>query len=572
MMQLRKYTRWAFAALFVVALAASCKRIETEPRDWIKDDLVWDEVDRNATLAGWFLNDVYNYIPTGFNRIGGDFLDAASGDAVPSRNNTAIENYTNGRINVLNNPDPYWSNSYFGIRRANIFLANIDRVPAAANTILWWKAEARFIRALLYFEMLKRYGGIPLIGDTVFALNDDLQLPRNTFAECVDYIASECDAIKTDLRDENNLSDYGDGAWGRVARGAPIALKCRLFLYAASPLFNGGSITSDPAKRALMGYPNNDPSRWQKVIDAATELNALGYYQLNSSFTGLFTTKKNREVILAKQQPNNSTIEAQNAPVGYRPNNVGSEGRTSPTQQLVDAFLMNNGKMINEAGSTYNPDSPYARRDARLAATVFFNGMRWLSRNVQTYEGGLDKPNNPTTTRVQTKTGYYLKKYMADFSNNTVYSNQSHNFIIFRYAEILLNTAEAMNELGRTEDAVTRIAEIRKRAGIAAGADSRYGIKASITQDEMRELIRNERRIELAFEEHRFWDIRRWKIASTVLNQPAQGMRITLGNGNVLGFERFNAAPSTFQDRLYLMPLPYDETIKNLALIQNEGW
>ncbi|MGV3766965.1 MAG: RagB/SusD family nutrient uptake outer membrane protein [Chitinophagaceae bacterium] len=572
MMQIRKYTRWALAAMLVVALAASCKRVETEPRDWIKDDLVWDEMDQNAALAGWFLNDVYNYIPTGFNRIGGDFLDAASGDAVPSRNNTSIENYTNGRISVLNNPDPYWSNSYFGIRRANIFLANIDRVPAAANLIVWWKAEARFIRALLYFEMLKRYGGIPLIGDTVFSLNDDLQIPRNTFAECVDYIASECDAIKTDLRNENSGADYGEGVWGRIPRGAPLALKCRLFLYAASPLFNGGGIASDPTKRALMGYPDNDPTRWQKVIDAANELNALGYYSLNASFAGLFTTKRPREVILAKQQPNNFTIEAQNAPVGFRPNNVGSEGRTSPTQQLVDAFLMNNGKMINEAGSTYNPDSPYARRDARLAATVFFNGMRWLSRNVQTYEGGLDKPNNPTTTRVQTKTGYYLKKYMADFSNNTVYSNQSHNFILFRYAEILLNMAEAMNELGRTEDAVTRIIEIRKRAGIAAGSDSRYGIKAAITQDEMRELIRNERRIELAFEEHRFWDIRRWKIASTVLNQPAQGMRITLGNGNVLSYERFNAVPSAFQDRLYLMPLPYDETIKNLALIQNEGW
>src|SRR5688572_25030465 len=173
----------------------SCKKVETEPKDWFGEALVFDTLDRLGTVAAFNLNDLYNYIPTGFNRISNDFLDAATGDAIPSRNNTLIEYYTNRRISVLNNPDPYWGNSYYGIRRANIFLKNINSVPivqtadsnAAKLTRQYWRAEARFIRTLLYFELLKRYGGVPLVGDNIFTLQDDLQIPRNSFEQVVNY-------------------------------------------------------------------------------------------------------------------------------------------------------------------------------------------------------------------------------------------------------------------------------------------------------------------------------------------------------------------------------------------------
>lgn len=561
-MNKRKYISALFLATALTF--SSCERVETEPRDWILDTLVWDEQDRNATVAVFFLNNIYSYIPNGFNRIDSDFLEAGTDDAIPSRANRIAQYYTNGLISVVNNPDPYWGTSYAGIRRVNIFLNNIDKVPAAATSITIWKAEARYIRALLYFELLKRYGGVPLIGDKVFSLSDNLSLPRNTYEECVNYIIAECDAVKGILTPE----PISDSNWGRIPRGAAIALKSRLLLYAASPLFNGGGTSTNATLKALMGYPTYDATRWQKALDAANELIALNYYTLQSSFSGVFTTKKNTEIILAKQVGNNTSIESNNAPIGYG-SPAASAGLTSPTQNLVDAFPMSNGLDINDPLSGYAPQSPYLNRDPRLALTVFFNGQTWLRRSVETFDGGLDKPGG---IAVQTRTGYYLRKFMADFSNNTTYTNQSHNFPLFRFAEIVLNAAEALNELGQTEEAVKKVIDIRKRAGIKAGTDNRYGIKAAITQSELRSIIQNERRIELAFEEHRFWDIRRWKIAETAVKGAIKGMQIIKTATNTFTYTPIQVGTMTFSNKLYVMPLPYDETLKNPSLIQNEGW
>ena len=539
-------------SISILAIYSGCKRVETEPRDWIQSDLVWDEKDRNATVAGFFLNSVYTYIPGGFNRIGGDYLDAASGDAIPSRLNTSVEFYTNGRVSVINNPDAYWGSSYAGIRAANIFLANIDKVPMADITKQYWKAEARYIRALMYFELLKRYGGVPLVGDKIFTVEDNLELPRNTYAECVTYIVTECDAIKDNLRSEKG-ANYGTNDWGRIAKGAALALKTRVYLYAASPLFNGGGFEADATKKALTGYPTADPTRWQKVIESSEELMGLTFYALQPSFINTFIVNKNTEVILSKQGGTNFSVETNNAPVGFGTPAL-SNGRTSPTADFANAFPMNNGLDINAPGSGYNAANPYANRDPRLTSTLFFNGTTWLRR------------------AVQTRTGYYLRKFMADFSNNTTYTNQYHNFVLFRYAEVLLSYAEALNEVGRTEDAVTQIKAIRARAGIQAGTNTRYGIAEGISQTDLRTLIRNERRIELAFEEHRFWDVRRWKIAPETLNRTVNGTKITRNADNSFTYQDVPVANLSFTNKLYHMPIPYSETTKNSKLIQNEGW
>ncbi len=326
----------------------------------------------------------------------------------------------------------------------------------------------------------------------------------------------------------------------------------------------------------MTGYVTYDASRWQKAVSAAEEFIALGYYSLitsttnpASAFASIFTVKRNTEIILAKQSGNNSTLEVTQSPIGYVSSGTTSQGLTSPTQNFADAFTDTNGVVIGTPGSVYNPTTPYAKRDPRLYVTIFYNGLRWLGgRLVQAYEGGLDKPN---TTSVQTRTGYYLRKFLADFSSSSAYSNQSHNFPIFRFAEVVLSYAEALNEVGRIEDAVTQIKRIRQRAGIVAGTNTRYGIKAGITQAEMRTLIQNERRIELAFEEHRFWDVRRWKIADQALNTTLNGIKIT-GSGSTLTYQVVPVATAVFQNKLYHMPLPYDETTKNTTLIQNEGW
>ena len=235
---------------------------------------------------------------------------------------------------------------------------------------------------------------------------------------------------------------------------------------------------------------------------------------------------------------------------------------------------MTNGLAITDAASGYNPADPYTGRDARFGATVFYNNgtnaaANWLGRTVETFEGGRDKPNNSS---IQTKTGYYLRKFMGINTTATSYATQTHNFIHFRYAEILLNYAEALNEVGRVEDAVAQVKLIRARAGITAGANTRYGIAAGITQAQMRDLIRNERRVELAFEEHRFWDVRRWKTAPQELNGPVFGMKITKNANGTFTYEKVQVGTLVFNEKLYLMPIPYDEITKNTNLEQNPGW
>ncbi|CAN5360302.1 RagB/SusD family nutrient uptake outer membrane protein [soil metagenome] len=558
--------------LFIWLLTPSCKKDpETEPRELITSNLVWDKTDVNGIFAKQFLNSIYTFLPNGFNRIGGDFLDDATGDALPSRNNTTVEYYINGLVSSINNPDAYFGNSYSAIRQANIFLTNVDSVPVPAATKQAWKAEARFIRAFMYFELLKRYGGVPMIGDKIFTLEDNLELTRNTFDELVTYIVSECDAVKPDLLAEASIAG---GDLGRIPKGAAVALKCRTWLYAASPFFNGGATAGNLKTSGIIGYPTNDPARWQKVIDAAEELMALNYYALQSSFTNVFTVRKNTEVILAKQSGLNFDLEINNAPVGFFNNGTQSAGRTSPSQNLVDAFTMRNGLAITDPASGYDPLNPYNARDPRFAATVFFNNGtntsgNWFNRPVETFEGGMDKPNNAS---VQTKTGYYLRKFTGNNTTSTSYATQSHNFIYFRYAEILLSYAEALNEMNRVEDAVNQIKLIRARAGITTGADTRYGITAAISQTDMRDLIRNERRVELAFEEHRFWDVRRWKTAAQELSGPVFGMKVTKDANGDFTYEKIQSGNMVFNEKLYLMPLPYDETTKNSNLQQNPGW
>jgi len=243
---------------------------------------------------------------------------------------------------------------------------------------------------------------------------------------------------------------------------------------------------------------------------------------------------------------------------------------------IIIPFPGLNGRDITDPVSGFVATNPYANRDPRLASTVLYNGVNWLSRPLQTYEGGLDKPNNNST---QTKTGYYLRKHLGNFATATLYSAQPHNFPIFRYAEVLLNYAEARNEYLTTPDASVYkvLQDIRKRALITAGTTPGYlyGLKTSgMTKDEMRIAIRNERRIEMAFEEQRFWDLRRWKTAETVLNKDLNGMIITRNaTTGALTYQKAVVGKISFANpRMYFYPIPYAEITKNTNLVQNTGW
>lgn len=534
--------------LSLVVIIASCsKSIETEPLERIGEDLVFDQIDKNADYAKQFLNGTYLQLPDGYNRVLGNFLDVGTDDAVSSENGSIVEGFRTGLVSGQNVPDNTWARNYTGIRRANMFLSKIDLVPATPELKIQWKAEARFLRAYFYFELVKRWAGVPLVGDKIFGLNDNVNLKRNTVDECYDYILSEIEAIK-DLLLPETVTDQNIG---RANKGAALALKSRILLYRASPLLN----------------PNADPQKWTAAAKAAKDVMELGSYGLGTDFIALFNAVKNKEIIFMKEQAQNQSVELNNGPIGYTLGN----GTTSPTQNLVDAFPMKNGKMPQESGSGYDAADPYKNRDPRFGATIMFNTTQWLDRPVETFNGGLDRPGG---SRTQTKTGYYLRKFMGKFENSGTYSNQNHHVILFRYAEILLNYAEALNEVnGPVNEVLDAIKAIRKRAGITAGTDDRYGIAIGITKDQMRKLIINERRIEMAFEEQRFWDIRRWKIAEQVLNSPLKGMNIVKNVDGTFSYTVLDIAPAVFDaSKNYLFPIPYSEIQTNPNMTQNPGY
>lgn len=557
------HLKWFIPVGLVIAVFACKSDLEVEPIELQTLYQVFDKDDSAGVNANRFLTDCYRFLPSTGNRVGGDFLDAATDDAVSSNpTNTSVQQLAMGTYMSDTYPDNLWASWYTGIRRTSIFIANIDRVPlngklsngTTFNRV--WKAEARFLRALFYFELVKRHGGVPLLGNKVYQLDDNIELPRRDFRECVDFIVAECDAIKDSLRtDPFNLTFYE-----KPTKGAALALKARVLLYAASPLFNGENI--DP-QNSLTGYTEFSAARWEAAENAARDLMELNLFALEPEFKDVFITR-NQERIFSKQGENyNTSFENNNGPVGY--SSGVNNGRTSPTQELVNAFGMANGLPIDDQNSGYNENDPYVNRDKRFYATIFYNGAPWLSRPVETFEGGADKPGG---TKQQTKTGYYSRKFMGDFESSVNYSNVNHDYILFRYAEVLLNFAEARNErLGTPDEEVYRAVEqIRERAGLDP-----FQLQAGLSQSQMREIIRNERRKELAFEEHRFYDVRRWKIADEEFNKELSGM-ITYQTGTGIIRQTAPVLKMNFEERMYLAPIPFNEVIKNPQMIQNPGW
>jgi hypothetical protein len=579
----RKNITLGIMALLLIAISACTKLSEDGPIENITKDVVFDTKDSLGVLSEQFLNNIYAAMPTGFNRIGNNLLDAGSDDALPNSSTDLIQYFSLGSYNPLELPDNVWDANYAAIRNVNLFLANIDRVPLnTAGLKARWKAEARGLRALFYFELIKRWGGIPLLGDQVYSLADKINFPRNSYNDCVTYIVNELNAVMPTLLGPNTTSGATAAYYGRFTRGAAMALKARALLYAASPLNN----------------PSNDISKWalaagasKAIIDSVaagkfvyglstatttahyttttlagiTDAASLSAYVTNvNKFLNVFSARSNNEIILPYLKATNTDQEFYNEPVGYPRAGL---GKTNPTQELVNEYEMYNGKMIGDAGSGYSVATPYYNRDPRLPGTVFFNGLYWLTRNVQTYDGGLDRPKGfGNAASGETQTGYYMRKFLTGSTNATSFTANNHNFPIFRYAEVLLNYAEAQNEaVGPDATVYSAINAVRARVGMP-------GLPTGLLQADMRTHIRHERRVELAFEEHRFFDIRRWKIAENVLNGTLHGIQGTL-IGTTVTYQQVNAATVHFDaSKMYLYPIPYKEVTSNNNMIQNPNW
>jgi hypothetical protein len=470
-----------------------------------------------------------------------------------------------------------WSVPYQNIRRVNVLLQNIGGAPLSAATKKGMIAEARYLRAWYYFLLIRAFGGVPLLGDKVYDITEDFNLKRSTYQECVNYIVSECDAAKADLPTNVTILPQN---YGRITQGTCMGLKSRVLLYAASPLFNGGQLAPSGEVHDLTGYATYDKERWKKAADAALDIINTGNYSLyvdNGASSGttnrngygfykVFQMRVNSEYLFAGMRAAQREFETfllpQSRSGGYA---------FTVSQQTVDKFPMINGKAINEAGSLYDPANPYANRDPRFANSVIYNGASWiLSGNnnapVNTFVGSgtTDAVSGP----LGFNTGYFPRKYLLENSTG----NGERCWGLIRYAEILLNYAEALNEYsGPVPEVYAQLKKIRERAGITAGTDGNYGIKADATQDEMRTIIQKERDIELFMEEHRMWDARRWKTAAVDFEKPIRGVKITR-TGNIYSYEYVDVREHHFPANYGLFPMLASEIAKNTALIQNPGW
>lgn len=521
------------------------------------------------------------------NRIVCGGLEAACDEAEPSHSfSTPATQFATGTVNAgIIGEEPY-KTCYSQIRAVNVLLKNISNAPLRQAYKNGMVAEARFLRAWYYAILTEHYGGVPLVGDTMLVYDKPISAKRNMYSDCVDYILSECDAAALVLPTTQAGLNYG-----RVSKAACLALKARVLLYAASPLFNGTTLPSEAGGAgvdpALVGYPTYDANRWKQAEDAARAVIELGVFTLNTvnnyqtslpgyGFQGLFPLRVNTEYIFQLMRPNNNS-DLENMCL---PPSRGSNGNGSfPYQGLVDAFPMRNGKPITDPSSGYDPNDPYNDRDPRLDYSIIrdqtvllvrtgngqTNGSAPVNIFVGNYNGIL---TGQDAVHQGTITGFYNNKMLDPAAiAGTLSFGSNRVFPLIRYAEVLLNYAEAANEFeGPTANVYTAVEAIRQRAGLDP-----YELPVGLSKDDMRTFIQNERRIELAYEGHRFWDVRRWKIAAQTEVIQSQGMEVNR-NGATVVYKPFNVTKHNFRPAMYLWPLPLSETGKSPELVQNPGY
>jgi hypothetical protein len=571
-----KHIKNIAAFLMATAIFTSCKDDFLQDGSLAEGPINAEQTWANDTYARGILNNAYFSVQDRFSLDGNGAMQASGSDeAVNSNLNSNINTFNNGTWSSVRTIDDTYSDLYEGLRKVNLFIDNVQKsgvtaqpselasATAADQTLQAQidrlKGQAFFLRAYFHFELLERYGSL-VLATRVFDRNEDLNLPRNTFQECVDQIALDCDSAITRL--PLWTQSWSSGQRGRVTQTAAMALKARTFLYAASPQYN----------------TSNDVAKWQKAADAAKLVIDKNVHSLLTDYRNPFLfggNPYNNEVIFETQTPNRNDIEQNNAPISYD----GALGRTNPTQDLVDAFEMKTtGRPISDPTSGYNAANPYTNRDPRFGFTIFYNSVVYKSpKTVDIFTGGKDGIGANVNA---TKTGYYMRK----FFNDAVTWNQASNtlsrrpWVIFRYAEILLNYAEALNEAqGPVADVYKYVNLIRQRTGVALPAlqstnPTGNGYVAA-TKEAMRLRIQNERRIELCFEGHRFFDVRRWKKGEEFFNKPVSGMKITKNaSTGAFTYEPFVVENRVFTAKNYLYPISQSNLNRAPALRQNPGY
>ena len=529
-----------------------------------------DYVFTDFTRTSGFVTNIYSYLDSDLPA--NNSLCSACDESEYAWSWSNVHDFYNGSWGPLN-PYSQWG-YYRAIREANYFLKESPNADfselkfdkdyqAQMNRFNRYQYEVRLLRAYYYFLMVRAYGDIPFTTD-VLTEDEANALKRTPAATVFDFITNECDLVAgnlpinyTDLKED--ASTIGSAETGRVTLGTALALKARVLLYQASPLFNA----------------NNDLTLWKKAAEASKAV--IDYCAQNGiklgKYSALWGTDnwKASEMIFVRRIGDTNSPEAYNFPIGMENANSGN----CPTQTLVDAYEMKaTGKAWDESESGYDPQKPYANRDPRLSLTIAVNGDKWPNSNpnpLETYIGG----RNGLPISGATPTSYYLKKYLdatIDISAQNSSGGKRHNWITFRLGEFYLNYAEAVFKyLGSadatdtefTMSATAAVNVVRNREDVKMP-----GFPTGLSNADFWTKYERERMVELAFEGHRFWDVRRWKEGDKL--KSIVRMEISKVNNNYT-YSRVIKNRS-WDDKMYLFPIPDVEIRKNPNLTQNPGW
>lgn len=597
--------------LFSAFLTVSCQEGADLLDPEVTTTMTEDEVFTNARNAMLFLNDIYGQLlpvvpqtgNKGMRWRGADAMLEVATDNGSSNlpGSASFRNFNAGAwspaTGTFSTDD--WNMHWTAIRACHLFLSHIDNVPfdpeyqfdESVRNIR--KGEALFLLAFNYSELVKQFGGLPLVDKVVGITDEDyMKRPRSSFDQTVEYVIQLCDDATQLLPVEHPDYDYG-----RATKGAALALKARLLLYAASPLWNNPDKTEDSPFRGKY-----DPTKWERAARAAKDVIDLNVYQLHPDISSLFITRVNPELIFVHMNQPCSYITSISVPNKlYPPGAFGKSGCNQVTYNMVREYeVIKNGQaysIINDSivdpVSGYDPNNPYKNRDPRFYRDCMFNGYKFQGKTAQFGEAA---PGVPTPIHNPTESSpYYTHVYSIKFAdlsltitwdarNPGAGSQTNQNYPYLRYAEVLLNYAEAMNEafgpevdgLGNGKTALWAVNQVRTRAqypakpeylGLTGGMPP---IEAGLSQDQLRTKIRHERRVELSFEEHRFWDVRRWKalpdtkiLAQVPVWQAGGSVRYEIREIETRVFD-----PS----KMYRMPIPENQLFANPEMVQNPGW
>ena len=545
----------------LVVLASGCSdMLDIKPTTFISDEAIWE--DKN--LINQFVANTYGSMLCGFNRCTAGYeqdwsmswagnLDAATDDFASVSDGPIYTQLNKDAITAQSCPfvEEIWNQEYKVIRKCNII---IERAPGVEERILSAtekkrvEAEARFLRAFCHFELARTFGKAPLIVKAQ-SLTDELQVAPSSFADIVKFVKEECD-----LYADNLPLSYSDDEAGHATKGAFLALKSRALLYLASPLNS-----------------SDDSRKWADAAQAAQDVMDLDIYKLYK-----LTDTPYRSMAFDKTAANKEVIFERRFTFPEAPHNIhmmwsldavdaGSWNGLYPTQNLVDAYETVNGKLTTDPTNTmYNKQDPYTKRDARFYQSIIYNGSTWETHRMSMVTNTVDPSKNGSCKPQlgKARCGYGPKKFIEELDPSTnLYGGyaQSNNWPYIRYAEVLLNYAEAKNEELDAPDPSVYLAinEVRSRSG-------QPDLPSGLSKIEMRERIKNERRIELLLEEHRFYDLRRWKDGD-VLAEPIMGMNIYDDNVT-LRYEVSKVEDRIFNGTHYYLPIPLKEQEKNPLL------